>query len=95
MEIKRYVLGTPQPVGTSFGVLTTSVGPRLAPLTPNLLPSLPMDQAEEVGNGHQMVCFGVLTTCGANFWDAHHFSWTKGPSPHFQLAPSLPMDQWR
>ena len=35
MEIKGYVLGTPLPVGASFGVPTTSVGPRLAPLTPN------------------------------------------------------------
>ena len=55
-----------------------------------LLPSLPMDQVEVVGNGHQMVCFGVLTTCGANFWDAHHFSWTKGQSPCSQLAPLTP-----
>ena len=73
--------------GQVFGVLTTFSGPKLALLTPNSLPSLPMDQVEVVGNGHQMVCFGVLTTCGANFWGAHHFSWTKGPSPLSQLAP--------
>ena len=86
MEIKGYVLGTPLTVGASFGVLTTSVGPRLAPLAPNSLPSLPIDQAEVVGNGHQMVCFGVLTTCGANFWGIHHFSWTSlsACSPHSQ-----------
>ena len=83
-------LGTPLPVGASFGVPTTSVWPRLAPLAPNLLPSLPMDQVEIAGNGHQMVCFVVLTTCGANFLGAQHFSWTKCPSPHYQLAPLTP-----
>ena len=39
MDIEEYVLGSPPPVGASFGVPTTSVGPRLAPgllpLTPN------------------------------------------------------------
>ena len=59
--------GTPLPVGASFGVLTTSVWPRLAPLAPNLLFSLPMDPVEVAGNGHQMVCFGVLTICGPIF----------------------------
>ena len=59
--------GTPLPVGASFGVLTTSVGPKLAPLAPNSLPSLPMDQADVAGNGHQMVCFVVPTTCGPIF----------------------------
>ena len=86
MEIEGYVLG-PHSVGASFGVLTTSVGPRLAPLTPNLPPSLPMDQVGVAGNGHQMVCFWVPTTCGANFWGAPHFSWTKSPSPCSQLTP--------
>ena len=66
------------------------LGQWLAPLAPNSLSSLPMDQAEVVGNRHQMVCFGVLTTCKANFWGAHHFSWTKGPSPCSQCAPLTP-----
>ena len=30
--------------------------------------------------------FGVPTTCGANFYGAHHFSWTKSPSPRSQLV---------
>ena len=34
-EDRGVCFGTPLPVGASFGVPTTSVGPRLAPLTPN------------------------------------------------------------
>ena len=41
MDIKGYLLESPPLVGATFGVPTTSVGPRLASLAPSLLPSLP------------------------------------------------------
>ena len=85
MEIKEYVLGSLPPVGPIFGVPTTSLEPRVSPLTPSFLPSLTIDWAEVGHNGDWGVCFGVPTTCGGKFWDAHQLCWAKGPS---QLAPS-------
>ena len=67
MEIEGYVLG-PQHL---WGQVLRCQQPLLSH---GLLPSLPIDQVEVAGNEHQMVCFGVPTTCGANFWGAHHFS---------------------
>ena len=46
-----------------------------------------VSKTEVGGNGDWGVCFGVPTTCGANFWGAHHLSWTKSPSPCSQLSP--------
>ena len=72
MDIKGYLLGSPPLVGATFSVPTTSVGPRLSPLAPSLLP----------------------TTCGGNFWGAHHLCWAKAcspHSPHSQLAPLAPL----
>ena len=43
MEIEEYVLGSLPPVGPMFGVPTTSLEPRVPPLTPSFLPSLTID----------------------------------------------------
>ena len=43
MEIKEYVLGFLPPVGSIFGVPTTSHEPRVPPLAPSFLPSLTID----------------------------------------------------
>ena len=85
MEIKDYVLGSLPSVGPIFGVPTTSLEARVPPLTPSFLPSLTIDWVEVGHNGDRGVCFGVPTTCGGKFWDAHQHCWAKGPS---QLAPS-------
>ena len=59
MEIEGYVI-------LCFGAPITSVGARLAPLTPISLPLLPMDQAEvwgvREGKGYVILCFAVPTT---------------------------------
>ena len=52
IDIERYLLGSPPPVGATFSVPSISVGTKLAPLAPSLLPSLQMDQVNVMSNGH-------------------------------------------
>ena len=76
MVIEGYVLGSPQLVGASFGMSTSSVGPRvppsLLPLAP-LIPSHPPLSLPLTPNGQCRV--GV---CYIMFWGPHHLCGGKG-----------------
>ena len=85
MDIKEYVLGSPPPVGASFGVPTTSVGSRLAPLAP----LTPNGRAEVGVMEIEGYVLGSPPPVGASFGVA-----TASVGPRFapSLLPSLPMD---
>ena len=98
MEIEGYVLGSPLLVQVSFGMATTSVGPRVPPLAPSLLPSLPIDWAEVGHNGDWGVSFGIPITCGAKFWvttTSVGAKLTPSSLPLLPLAPLAPNGQGR